>query len=1163
MHRTTDGAPPGAHGVRLGDLNRARIAQLELLQDKILDNPWIPNDPHPKQAQFLTLVDITGRQPREAFYGGAAGGGKLCRVDSSVLTPFGWKRNGDLRVGDVVVDPRTGGSTRVILAHPVVSVRAWVVTFDDGSSIECGEDHLWTYRESGRRRKSQDRIRASGCNDDWLDGYVVGTTARLKELVEHADDRQVRGKRPHWVNIPVARACELTISHKYPDFHWPIDPYVMGVMLGDGHFSKHPGITGIDLEIDRWVNDAYPGETRRVDERHIAIGHGRLRDAIRSSELLGRRSWDKYIPQAYLLAPLSVRVPLMQGLIDTDGYIDDRGHISYTSVSRQLAEDVQWLARSLGAYAKITTKDINGYRDKNGEFVQCRAAHTVWIKPHDPSRFARLARKVARAIPSQTQPVRQVVSVERTDRFEDMRCITLDSRDGLYIADDFIVTHNSEALLMAAAMYLDVPGYSALILRKNLPDLNQPGALIPRSKDWWQGSGARYHVNNKTWTFPSGSVIRFGYLEYDKDMDNYMGCFHPDTELLTRDGWKPVADVATDDLCATLDPVTREMSYQPVTETWEYDFDGDLVATLGGKRHVSFAVTPNHSIWASTMTVSRLRKYRADSLPCQPRVPQRAEWRGETPEEFAFSSDGRNGRTVRFTADQWASFLGWYLAEGCCDDGRWAVVLCQKTEPGQTIIRDLLTEVGVNFHESERGFSFNNKALCQYLMALGTSRSKRVPRDVMEWSSNHIRLLIEALVEGDGTWKRNRRSGHFVTTSRGLADDVCELAIKCGMRGAMFPGTPSTKPGSFGFGDSWHVSLSYPRRDTHVAEVVRVPYAGKVYCVTVPPHHTVLIRHNGKVSWSGQSEYQFIGFDEMTQFDRDKYVKLGTRLRKPRKLDVPLRIRGASNPGGIGHEWVKQHFMVEGTAKGRYFVPARLVDNPSLDEEEYSESFAELDPVTKARWLNGDWDIAGAGVNFKRDWFEVAQDHPTHFERVVRFWDTAATAPQPGKESTADWTVGTKIGRLNDEFWVLDVVRFQGSPGTVERVVAQTADLDGYSVEVCMEQEPGASGVHMIDHYTFNVLPRHHFRGVRSGSNKAVRAGRFSSLAQARRIKVVQPYGGGAWIPAWFSELESFPDGPHDDQVDSAAGAINQLIGGGEIRPASPDTQKFFAWRSA
>ena len=101
------------------------------------------------------------------------------------------------------------------------------------------------------------------------------------------------------------------------------------------------------------------------------------------------------------------------------------------------------------------------------------------------------------------------------------------------------------------------------------------------------------------------------------------------------------------------------------------------------------------------------------------------------------------------------------------------------------------------------------------------------------------------------------------------------------------------------------------------------------------------------------AEFQFIGFDELTQFTETQYRYLFSRLRRRRTIDVPLKMRSSSNPGGIGHEWVRRRFIDEGT-KDRIFVPARLADNPYIDREEYERSLENLDPVTKQQLLNGE-----------------------------------------------------------------------------------------------------------------------------------------------------------------------------------------------------------------
>ena len=117
----------------------------------------------------------------------------------------------------------------------------------------------------------------------------------------------------------------------------------------------------------------------------------------------------------------------------------------------------------------------------------------------------------------------------------------------------------------------------------------------------------------------------------------------------------------------------------------------------------------------------------------------------------------------------------------------------------------------------------------------------------------------------------------------------------------------------------------------------------------------------------GSSEFQFIAFDELTEFTEEDYLFLFSRLRKVRALDVPLRMRSASNPGGVGHVWVKQRFVAEARSSGRAFIPARIQDNPALDEREYRRSLSHLPPLLRERLMNGDWSVLEEGM-FRADW---------------------------------------------------------------------------------------------------------------------------------------------------------------------------------------------------
>ena len=163
------------------------------------------------------------------------------------------------------------------------------------------------------------------------------------------------------------------------------------------------------------------------------------------------------------------------------------------------------------------------------------------------------------------------------------------------------------------------------------------------------------------------------------------------------------------------------------------------------------------------------------------------------------------------------------------------------------------------------------------------------------------------------------------------------------------------------------------------------------YRWTFPSGATLTFGHMSdplsRYDYQGAS-YAFVGWDELTQQDEDDYRYLFSRLRRRTAMsDLPTRFRATSNPGGRGHEWVKQRFLppeffqagaTECFARswlhhGRAFVPARLEDNPHLDQADYELSLAELDPVTRAQLRSGDW-TAHADGRWKRAWFRRFRD---------------------------------------------------------------------------------------------------------------------------------------------------------------------------------------------
>ena len=343
------------------------------------------------------------------------------------------------------------------------------------------------------------------------------------------------------------------------------------------------------------------------------------------------------------------------------------------------------------------------------------------------------------------------------------------------------------------------------------------------------------------------------------------------------------------------------------------------------------------------------------------------------------------------------------------------------------------------------------------------------------------------------------------------------------------------------------------------------------------------------------AEFQFVGFDELTQFREEDYLYLHSRLRRLTGVDIPLRMRGATNPGGFGHDWVLRRFMMEGKLKGcshcgsayawdqelctacykptdpeypqpaRPFIPAKLQDNPSIDEVTYLRSLMQLDPFTRQQLLEGNWFARPPGRKFRKEWFDIVEQVPREAERI-RWWDMAATEEpkrRVGAKLTSrdpDYTAGLLLARTAQGiYYIEDIVRGRWKPHEAESVVVNTAHRDAsrYSnlgFEIWMEQEPGSSGKYATEHFRL-LLDGYAFFGLPSTGLKEIRANPASSAAGAHNIKLVQ----GAWISDFLNEAEQFPDpNVHDDQIDCLSGAFNILARRGAV---SSDDWALGIWR--
>lgn len=287
------------------------------------------------------------------------------------------------------------------------------------------------------------------------------------------------------------------------------------------------------------------------------------------------------------------------------------------------------------------------------------------------------------------------------------------------------------------------------------------------------------------------------------------------------------------------------------------------------------------------------------------------------------------------------------------------------------------------------------------------------------------------------------------------------------------------------------------------------------------------------------AEFQYVAFDELTQFTETKYQFLFSRTRRLKGSTIPIRIRSASNPGGIGHDWVKARFIAMARQglkeKKRYFIPAKLEDNPYLDRNAYEDSLSKLDPITFDQLRHGDWEVSISGGMFKREWFKYHEGRIPKGTQV-RYWDLAST--ELSETNDPDYTVGALMLERDGKYYIKDIIRVRAAPGEIERIVKQSAINDGIETRIVIEQEPGSSGVYTVDNFTKNILRGYNAIGVRSTGSKIVRAQPLSAAVFNGHVMI---RSDSLWAPNLMYEMIQFPNVVHDDQVDAVSGAYNTL----------------------
>ena len=346
--------------------------------------------------------------------------GRAQPLFTKVLTPNGFRPIGDLQVGDFVIGS-DGRPTEVLGVYPQGFKEIYRVHTQDGSSTLASGDHLWSvYTRADRRRGKPPRV------------------LQTKEMIGN-----LRAAHYHRYELPL-----LSAPVSFESRPVPLDPYALGLLLGDGCITcrRHP------------VSRQDPNSRRRVPDPWNRVRHAGevitienpVTGAMRRLGLAGTRSDAKFIPEDYLFNSPDVRLAVLQGLLDSDGGpVTQQGRtcrIQFTTASDRLRDDVVFLVQSLGGVVYQRTRKAEGRKPglARGREVYHRSdAHILDIRLPEGVVPFRLARKAAKySATGGGRPKRFIERIEPAGT-EEAVCIQVAAADSLYVTEDFLLTHNT------------------------------------------------------------------------------------------------------------------------------------------------------------------------------------------------------------------------------------------------------------------------------------------------------------------------------------------------------------------------------------------------------------------------------------------------------------------------------------------------------------------------------------------------------------------------------------------------------------------------------------------------------------------------------------------------------------------------------------------------
>lgn len=362
----------------------------------------------------LLVTEVWGLSPLDPAME-MGGDSKGLALDTPLPTPTGWTTMGAVQVGDQLLgsDGKPCTVTQVSEVHERDCYR---VSFDDTSSVVCDDEHLWLTMSGAQKQREM----------------VLSTTEIRSTLMQYR-------QKQHRVLLP--SALDL------PEKSLPIDPYVLGVWLGDGKHTSGEICNPDDEIFDHVEHAGYkvgPPQKLTTDRACPVRTILGLVTSLRSSGLIGQ----KHIPDEYLRASYSQRLALVQGLMDTDGgWNRARNSVQFVSVDKAFASSVRELVLSLGQRVLMSEATHVGF--KPGVHYVLTFTPRAGLNPFRLSRKADLVK-----VPSDVRSSRRVITSVEPTLTVPTKCIAVDSPDRTYLCTEWMIpTHNTGGELDVKGIY--------------------------------------------------------------------------------------------------------------------------------------------------------------------------------------------------------------------------------------------------------------------------------------------------------------------------------------------------------------------------------------------------------------------------------------------------------------------------------------------------------------------------------------------------------------------------------------------------------------------------------------------------------------------------------------------------------------------------------------